>query len=140
MIFSDSPTDFQKKIDIVACFVEKGDSILLLHRQSHKPQGGQWGIPAGKVDNGENLEGAMRRELFEETGIRTNKLTHWKEIPTRYPDFDFLFHVFVTTVGENTQVCINPEEHIEYCWIKPLEVTNLTLMEDIGDVIAMYYK
>ena len=55
MIFIDKPNDFNPKFKVASSFIEHKGKILLLHRQNHKPQGNTWGVPAGKVDNGENM-------------------------------------------------------------------------------------
>ena len=44
--------------------------VLLLHKE----QNGQYGLPGGHVDEGESLESAMRRELFEECGVHATTL------------------------------------------------------------------
>ncbi len=54
--------------DVIA---RKGDSILLIERRN-EPYG--WAIPGGFVDYGEKVEDAAVRELFEETGIKVDKI------------------------------------------------------------------
>lgn len=51
----------------VVCW--RDDDVLLI-RRGRAPRKGEWSIPGGKVDRGESLHDAARRELFEETGIR----------------------------------------------------------------------
>jgi 8-oxo-dGTP diphosphatase len=48
--------------------VLKGSEVLLIQR-GRVPFKGQWSIPGGKVEHGERLEDAVRREVMEETGI-----------------------------------------------------------------------
>lgn len=50
--------------------MEYNDRFVLLRRHSHKPDGGTWGLPAGKVEPDESDEVAVVRELFEETGYQ----------------------------------------------------------------------
>ncbi|MCD8554531.1 MAG: NUDIX hydrolase [Seleniivibrio sp.] len=51
--------------------VRNGDSVLLIERKN-EPFG--WAIPGGFVDYGEKVEDAAVRELFEETGIKADKI------------------------------------------------------------------
>jgi 8-oxo-dGTP diphosphatase len=42
---------------------------LLLIRRGHDPHAGLWSLPGGRVEDGETLEQAVRREVREETGV-----------------------------------------------------------------------
>ena len=42
---------------------------LLLIRRGHDPHAGLWSLPGGRVEEGETLEQALRREVLEETGL-----------------------------------------------------------------------
>lgn len=42
---------------------------LLLVRRRHQPNAGLWAVPGGKVERGEPLRVAARRETEEETGL-----------------------------------------------------------------------
>jgi ADP-ribose pyrophosphatase YjhB (NUDIX family) len=48
--------------------VIEGDRVLLVRRK-HPPRQGEWSLPGGKLELGESLEHAVRRELQEETGL-----------------------------------------------------------------------
>ncbi|MEI6118972.1 MAG: hypothetical protein WCP92_07315 [bacterium] len=38
MLYKEKPADFNPKFEVVSCFVEYKNEILLLLRQDHKPQ------------------------------------------------------------------------------------------------------
>lgn len=44
-------------------------SDVLLVRRAFPPRQGQWSLPGGRVELGESLVAAVRREVLEETGI-----------------------------------------------------------------------
>lgn len=47
---------------------ERAVEVLLIQRH-HDPFAGEWALPGGFVDQGEDLEASARRELQEETGV-----------------------------------------------------------------------
>jgi len=53
--------------------VIKGDRVLLVRRGS-EPLKGEWSIPGGTLELGEELAAAARRELKEETGLEVEPL------------------------------------------------------------------
>lgn len=46
----------------------------LLIRRGHEPLKGEWSIPGGMIELGEELHSAVRRELKEETGLEVEPL------------------------------------------------------------------
>jgi len=53
--------------------VVKRDHVLLLER-AHAPRVGYLDVPGGFIEAGESIEGAARRELFEETGLALGRV------------------------------------------------------------------
>lgn len=45
------------------------DDRILLIRRAHPPMEGAWSIPGGRVEPGETLPEALRREIQEECGL-----------------------------------------------------------------------
>ncbi len=45
------------------------DDRLLMIRRTKKPGAGLWSLPGGRVEHGEYLADALRREVAEETGL-----------------------------------------------------------------------
>jgi 8-oxo-dGTP diphosphatase len=55
----------------VGAVVRRGGEVLLIKR-ANPPQAGRWSLPGGRVEAGESLHDALRREVLEETGIRVD--------------------------------------------------------------------
>ncbi|WP_199815200.1 MULTISPECIES: NUDIX domain-containing protein [Streptomyces] len=54
---------------VAAAVIEHDGRVLLLRRKPEDFMGGLWEIPSGKVEAGETLLEALRRETAEETGL-----------------------------------------------------------------------
>ena len=52
----------------------KRNETLLLVKRANEPAKDQWAFPGGRVERGEKLEAAARRELLEETGMEAGEL------------------------------------------------------------------
>lgn len=141
MIYETEPDDFNPKMEIVSCFVEHEGKILLLHRQDNKPQGNTWGVPAGKVDGGEDAVNAMLREVSEETGflVPSDSAEYHGKVFVRYSDIDFVYHMFRTVVSDKPNVEINPVEHKTHTWLTPEEALELELIQDEDWCIKKVY-
>ncbi|MGH8549135.1 MAG: Nudix family hydrolase [Methylococcales bacterium] len=68
--------------------------ILLARRPESAYQGGLWEFPGGKLEAGESVLAALRRELSEELGIDAGRASPLIRIRHRYPDLSVVLHVF----------------------------------------------
>ena len=57
------------QIKVVAAVIRRGGKVLLASRPVDKPPSG-WEFPGGKVEPGETLSGALKREISEELGVK----------------------------------------------------------------------
>ena len=55
-------------IPAVSVALKRNETLLLVQR-ANEPAKNQWAFPGGRVERGEKLEAAARRELLEETGM-----------------------------------------------------------------------
>jgi 8-oxo-dGTP diphosphatase len=54
-------------VGVGAVIVDDGKVVLI--KRKYEPLQGQWSLPGGGVEIGETLEGAVAREMVEETGL-----------------------------------------------------------------------
>lgn len=73
-------------LPVVAAVIRRGEQVLLARRPMDKARPGQWEFPGGKVDDGENPEGALVREIREELGCTIHVADPLMTVEHRYPD------------------------------------------------------
>ncbi len=59
--------------------------FLLTSRPEGKVYAGYWEFPGGKVEPGETIEQALRRELIEEIGLTIGAVHPWRSVLVDYP-------------------------------------------------------
>lgn len=64
---------------------ESDGALLITSRPAGKPRAGWWEFPGGKLEAGETVEQALRRELQEEIGITIRNCIAWKVTEHDYP-------------------------------------------------------
>ena len=79
--------DTRKHTEVaVGILIRRADDALLLStRPEGKPYAGYWEFPGGKIETGESVEQALRRELIEELGITIDGAEVWKVTEHDYP-------------------------------------------------------
>lgn len=111
---------------------------ILLVRQFRLPARQYlWEFPAGRVDEGESVLKAAKRELTEETGFRAK---HWKKIAEFFPSPGFLAEkmtIFLATglvPGESMPM---EDERIETRWFSRRELGEWIKAGKIRDAKTM---
>jgi 8-oxo-dGTP diphosphatase len=141
MLYITKPKNFNARFEVVSCFINSDGKILLLDRRYNKPQGDSWDLPAGKIDRGENKYEALKREVKEETGldITYHGLKYFRQVYVKYPEYDFIYHMFETNLRDEPNIRINNEEHKGYKWVTPQQALQMNLIRDLDKCIEMFY-
>lgn len=76
----------RKVVDVaVGVLIQPDGQFLLTSRPPGKVYEGYWEFPGGKLEAGETVEQALRRELQEEIGILIGAAHPWKTEMVDYP-------------------------------------------------------
>lgn len=111
----------KRRIHVVAAVIEdKNHQVLIAKRPKHAHQGGLWEFPGGKVETNESPEQALKRELFEELGIRVQAYEPLIQISHDYPDKSIFLDVWRVTDFTGQAY---GKENQQTCWINKNELT-----------------
>jgi len=141
-VFFEPPSDFHSKVSVAGCYCEFEDKILLLKRTPHKHQGDTWGIPGGKLDEGETPRAAAVREVFEEVGISLQEedLEEIGEMYIRGSLNDYIFYRFRVRLLTLPILNVSLEEHVEAAWLTIEDALKLPLIYGGVEALLSYQK
>lgn len=146
MISLEKPDNFESEFDIVGILIQYKDTFLLLKRALHKPEGGTWGAPGGKVNlNGETLEAAIIRETGEETGIelKPDNLRYFKPFCVIHEGNQFMYHLYSYVLTEKPTVIREIGVDGKYAhdavdWFTADQALGLNLIHDMAFCIETF--
>lgn len=107
-------------LDVVAGVIERRGRWLLAQRPPHKAHAGLWEFPGGKVDAGESLAQALKRELNEELAL--DPVTVGDALDVQVGETLRLHFLAVAT--ESAPIVL---EHTAIGWFRPEEAAALDL-------------
>jgi len=142
MISENIPDGFKSQLEVVSCYIEHDGEILLLQRHPEHKHSAKWGLPAGKLEEGETTEQAIIREIQEETGLEVGeqRLMFRDTLFVSYLGKEFLYHTFQATFADKPTVRINPPEHKAYGWFTPEQALSLDYIHDLDACIQRHYR
>lgn len=115
------------------------DKFLIVKR-SEKSRGAHfyWEYPGGRLEFGEQPIEALRREIFEETGIKDFSvlciLNLWSRLKTPNTQIIGATHLCKTS-SYNVKLS---EEHTEYAWITKEELSEYNIYPSIKDDMSSW--
>ena len=128
-VYTEIPPRFNPVVEASANYCVHDKHLLLVKRHPSKDHGMTWGVPAGKLEQGETKEQTATRELYEETGIIIDE-TDLVFLRTLYVKgtVDFLFHMFFLDMDKKHPIILPKNELIESAWVPFNEVKKLPLV------------
>jgi len=109
------------RIEVVAAIIRKDDKILITQRPDNVHLARLWEFPGGKVEAGESLQMALRREIREELGIEIRVNEKLLSLDYDYPTKSVRLHFFYCTVLDGDAQPINVAD---LRWVSPHDIGN----------------
>lgn len=84
-------------IDVaVGILMRDNGDVLLGQRPPGKPYAGYWEFPGGKVEPGESIVAALKREFIEELGVHIRSAEPWCGVEHVYPHAHVRLHFYIS--------------------------------------------
>ena len=115
-------TSEEQFVTVLAAVVRRSEEYLVGLRPAHKRHGGLWEFPGGKVEPGESLLEAARREVREELGVEVARVGRTLFV-RQDPGSPFLIEFCEVEISGEPS-CL---EHSELQWLDAAELESLPL-------------
>ena len=114
----------------IACIDYRDGKIFIAKRQMVGDMGGRWEFPGGKIEEGEDLQQAVIREMQEEFGVIVtvgSKITSGSFTHRGKPCSLEVLEVHFPHDGMSQSFILT--EHTEYKWAELDEIPNLNFVD-----------
>jgi A/G-specific adenine glycosylase len=106
-------------LTVTAAVIRRGGKVLIAQRPPKGLLGGMWEFPGGKVEEGENLQSCLRREIAEELGTSIKVGEGFGVYHHAYTHFKVTLHAFECTLADGEPQPIQPAG---IAWVRPAEL------------------
>ena len=110
-----------KIIEVVAAIIVEKDKVLATQRGYGEFKDG-WEFPGGKVELGETLESALKREIKEELDIEIEIDTYIDTVEYDYPQFHLTMHCYKCRILDGQLML---KEHEASKWVSQDELNEI---------------
>jgi ADP-ribose pyrophosphatase len=116
---------------VVVAAVDAAGAVLMVRRHRFIVNRWVWELPGGYVDEGEDLDAAVARELEEETGWRPGRIEHLVTFQPMIGSADSANHVYAAYDCTPTNGVIDINEGVEVHWVGLQEAEQLVKKGEI---------
>ncbi len=116
----------------VAVLIRSDGAVLLAQRPASKVYSGYWEFPGGKIEPGEPVPEALRREAREELGIEIERAYPWITRVFVYPHAKVRLHFYRVYAWRGEPRAV---EHQAIAWQRPDSIALEPLLPANGPVI-----
>ncbi len=110
-----------KTIEVVAAIIRRGDSVFATQR-GYGEWKDYWEYPGGKVEPGESLEQALKREIREELDTEISVDSFITTVDYDYPSFHLTMHCYWCSILSGN---LELKEHEAAKWLAPDELESV---------------
>ena len=127
-------------INVVCAIMINDNKILAAKRGHNMPHSGYWEFPGGKIEDGENEQDCLHREIKEELDCEINITKEIKSFTYKYADKTIVLKPFICRI-KNTLPKAIEHETIEWLSLDELNLKKwLAADVEIKNYIQTFYS
>lgn len=118
---------------------DRDGRVLLLRRPDGDMGGGGWCLPGGKVDIGETVEEAVRREVREETALvcSSSRFLFYQDSPAKPTEsMDGINFYFVCQAPGDIVLA---DESVDFAWVAPADLPRYHIVFRNDEGLTRYF-
>ncbi|MDH5642512.1 MAG: (deoxy)nucleoside triphosphate pyrophosphohydrolase [Nitrospira sp.] len=113
-----------KIVEVAAGLIHQDGRYLVARRKPGVHLAGFWEFPGGKREADESITECLKRELWEELGVRVDSPIPYRIVRHDYPEKTVELHFFRCVIEAGVAAPLDCEE---IRWVRPEELTVLKL-------------
>lgn len=114
-----------KSIEVVAAVIKRNNKIFATQR-GYGEFKGLWEFPGGKIEKGEDINTAIKREIKEELNAIVNPLENLCTIEYDYPTFHITMHCILCELISEELTLL---EHDDAMWLDKNSIDSVKWLE-----------
>jgi len=123
----------------VAIIVNSKGEFLLQKKTKNYVHSGKWGFFGGGIENNESAEETIRRELFEELGIKFNNFKLFSKGKYMINEYKYEESVFILRFNKNISE-IRLGEGAGFAFFNKDELSSINIFPEARKIIEKYIK
>jgi 8-oxo-dGTP diphosphatase len=124
---------------VVGALIDVNDKVLCLKRASDDFMPGLYELPSGKVEDGESLLDALKRETKEESALDIQSIDQYLGYFDYTSGSGKLTRQFNFAVTATGRVQLEPKEHEGYAWLNSTEVKGYNISNEVKNAIEVHF-
>ena len=111
--------------------------LLAKRRPDCTDWAGLWGVPAGRLQEGEEVEEALVRELAEESGLLAQEFEFLETVYAEEPTTGrrYVHNLYLVSRWEGEPENRSPDEHETIAWVGAEEVGSLPMPPRLREIL-----
>ena len=124
-------------VDVSIGIIFNNTGKVLLSLRNKSILANYWEFPGGKREENEDLEGALKRELFEEINIKILNyfLIYKKNVKIKNTLYKLNFYRIIDYMGE-----LRANENQELLWLEPEKLNSINLLKTNNEIVKIIKK